>query len=724
MEKRNNPTVFLQLILALFLLGSVVWESADILKLLIFRNVYDGVNPWALLFLHPYQSELVNYILSIFCLGFAGLAAYFFSWNSGIFAEIADGTKRSFVRLFSAIFLLALANTALKSNFGPEAMYRLTFMAIPLFCSLDHRLLTKAVPAVVIFILAFLCLEPARVVLGPVRLMNEYANFYGETILNGEYVSNKDFEEYRSKGIPVEGEEDFLKKNMLEIYHQALTRGPINHIGHILNPINEYVAGRPLREIYMQYGVGNTMLIKWTMDLLGGPSIQNYYKCYIYYIAYYILFLLMLIYLFRDAGYVLGGMCALAASQFSYGYMGFIMAPGMFPTIHFCDVFVVVFLAAYLRRPGKPGLLALAFMAAASGALLNRQFGVILAAALVITAMFYFFENRAGRDKYTLSGAALASFSLIVMSSFFLASKASPGVTGMFLSGFLSWNPGPLIVFFTLIYITGSYIFFASLKDSRTHLKYLYLFVFFYTQGLFVYFYWSGLINHLPIVGPFIALQLFLALFLLESEPQARPGVLSPGFFMFKRAAVIIMLVCVPFSAIRFYLGYFGGRTYAENFTVHWNYDWDFGRASLVSTIDPRPLKEGLSLVARYSSESEKGIYLLSKYDNLIPFLSGKYNRLPFFEMTWYLIREKTGLQVAAQLEREKPEYIFADSDITDEKLDRWTRAYGEDPIIKKENDSRLGRLKELKKIFRAVSPYYILVEKGPLLSVYRLAEK
>lgn len=720
MAERKNTAVHLQLALALFILGMVIWEAADFVKLFLFRGAYAGLNPWAAQFYNPHKGAIVNYILSCFGLGIAGIAVYFRRWDSGIFTKIADGTQKSSARLFLTLFLLTLADTALRSEFGPEAFYKLTLLAIPLLYTMDRGLLKKMAPAAVLLVLFFLCLEPARVAMGPARLMNEYAGLYGETLLDGVYVSNRDFAEYHSRGIPVQGEKKFLESNYLELFHQAITRGQINHIGHILNPINEYLAGKPLRDIQMQYGLGDTMLMKWTMDLFGGLSIQNYYKCYAYYIIYYVLSLLMLVYIFRNAGYVLGCLCALAASHFSYGYIGFILAPGIIPTIHFFDIFVIACLTAYLRSPGKTGRLALAFLAAAAGAMLNRQFGGILTAALTMTTLFYCYENKSGRARNTLTAAILTSFFLIVALSGFVTALSGAGSLKMYISGFFSWEPYPALVVFTVIYLTSSYIFFARLKTSRSYLKYLYLFLFLYSQGLFVYFYWSGLVNHLPMVTPFIALQLFTALFLVESETLSRDGALSPGFSRLKQAVFVLVLACLPLSATRFYLGMFGERTFAENFDMHRKYAWNSNRARLISTIDPQPLKESLSQIGRYSG-GENGIYILSQYDNLIPLLSGKYSRFQFFELPWYLVTAEAGMKSAALLERDKPEHIFVDNDIPDEKPDLWTLSYGADRILSKENESRLGRLKELRKIFRSVSSNYTLVEKGPLLSVYRL---
>ena len=42
-------------------------------------------------------------------------------------------------------------------------------------------------------ILAMLVIEPLEVVRGPVRLMNEYVDLYGKTLVKGRWLDNKQF---------------------------------------------------------------------------------------------------------------------------------------------------------------------------------------------------------------------------------------------------------------------------------------------------------------------------------------------------------------------------------------------------------------------------------------------------------------------------------------------------------------------------------------------------
>ena len=123
------------------------------------------------------------------------------------------------------------------------------------------------------------------------------------------------------KRIDIEKIKSFYFFNNLEYSHQNMTRGQINHIGHILNPISEYQLGKSLKNIYMQYGLGNTFLLKWTMDVFGGVSLENYYKCYVYYIFYFTLFLMMLFLLFKEKLYVLASFSFLSSHFITKGIL-------------------------------------------------------------------------------------------------------------------------------------------------------------------------------------------------------------------------------------------------------------------------------------------------------------------------------------------------------------------------------------------------------------------
>ncbi len=324
-------------------------------------------------------------------------------------------------------------------------------------------------------------------------------------------------EDPESKDLDINALKKFYLSNHLEADHQNMARGQVNHFGHVLNPVNEYVLGKPLRDIYMQYGLGNTFLMKWVMDLFGGVSIQNYYKTYLFYPLYYLSFLVMLIYLFRNTLYVTGALASLAACFFGLGYIAYIVAPGIIPSIHLLDAATLTFFVMFLRR-GKRIYLGVGILLSLLAIIINRQFGVVLFLALMGSTALSVLENRSLKSR--LLPLAGLSVPLIIGLAVFKISgySAFQTIFRYLWAGFFSWPAENLIVLLTIIYLVVSYGFLLVLRDKNFYLKYVYVFVFLYSQSTLLYYYWSGLINHLPPALPFLVLQLFIMLYILEKH--------------------------------------------------------------------------------------------------------------------------------------------------------------------------------------------------------------
>ncbi len=186
-----------------------------------------------------------------------------------------------------------------------------------------------------------------------------------------------------------------------------------------------------------------------------------------------------------------------------------------------------------------------------------------------------------------------------------------------------------------------------------------------------------------------------------------------------KRISLLLLFIVLLSSLAKFY----GEKMqFVKNFRQHLTYTWNFERANLLTTIDPAPLAESLALIYRYSPPEQPGIYILSKYDNFLPFLAKKYSRMPFFEITWHLFSAKEVQEVLERIRQDRPQILFVDSKISDYTPDPWEKLFtGE--WERRERASRLGRYGELEKIFKAVKEQYEVVAMGELISVYRRKE-
>ncbi|MCX5786128.1 MAG: hypothetical protein NTX59_10610 [Elusimicrobia bacterium] len=750
----------IQSVIAAFGFSVFLWKLVDVFRLKFMDDMYAGVKPWAYPYYHPYSGGLLNYLFLCSGIGAVGLLLYVFlpKYSGALKARLDSLEDRGFYTFFGFSFVV-LGIVLVKLSALRIIVPALLLSAIPLAQFIPRKIYKKSFYCALFLMFAVLMVEPLRLFVGPVPLMNEYPEISSETRLDGLYVKNSDFlsklpELSRDlklhEKIPGEEGLDFLiklkkpeiqawgnalasgspvnyskllslqafvKANALEYEHQVMGRGQINHIGYILNPVNEYDLGKPLTKTYMQYGVGNTLLFKRTMQAFGGVSIANYYKCYLYYFVYYAIFLAMLIYVFRDITYVLCGFSAVAFMHFSYNYIAFVLAPGIIPTIHFFDAALILALAAFLRNRSRWGCVLFSGLLVACAIFLNRQFGGMLAVSWVAAMAVYGLENKAGSLKYLWLLLPLLVTALAVWLTGGGSGDGAGGILKSYFYGFFSWPPKTIVVAFTMAYIVLSYLFLIRIRENRSDAKYLYLFSFFYSQGLFVYFYWSGLLNHLPLLFPFITLQLLFAALLIEKKGFGGGEQLWKWVYNVKPAAVLFSVLLVAVSALYFYLAPAGQKEFYDNFKTHKCYNWTFKNAKLVSTINPDLFSGAVALIQKYSEG--KGIYIISKYDNILPFLSGRYSLMPHFEMPWYMISDKLGDEVFAKLESMKPEYLFADSDMNAANPDPWAAVYAL-PLLKTERPARAGRLMELRELFNKEAPNYKLVEAGSLMSVYR----
>jgi hypothetical protein len=816
---------YMQLALSGVALGILAWHVVTYIKIRIVGSMY-FLYPWTYIFFHPIESGLVNYLFLCVVLGMCGLVIYIF-WNKRTVDFINGKLKKTnpiilFISIIFSVFSLLTVHGIFFIMRVPFSVMRGVILFSEVMQNIFGLTLISCAPLVILInsdvsrahdpdgkpskkllllsllLLVLICLEPLQQVRGPVYLMNEYPDLYGETYVKGRYVNNKDFlgklkdedadtvklffdlkfrldgsmtefiknadidfirqfrfinlepaQEYLNSLATIEGEnllrpivvqyldkeffdvrgylnnlrnidveaiKQFYQANLLEYMHQNMSRGQINHIQHVLNPINEYQLGKPLKHIYMQYGLGNTFIMKWTMDLFGGLSLQNYHKCYIYYIIYFVTFLLMLYFLFRDWLYVVGVFAILAGLYFYNGFNALILAPGIIPTIHLFDATVIILLLLSFRYNS---LISVGFVALFSllAIIINQQFGMMLAVALFVTIMLYIFENKHGKRKYFW----LLNLLMLFILSLFVFKFASAGTLGsdifqyLFL-GLFSWPPHSIVILLTVCYIIVSYFFMLLLKKERNYFKYIYLFIFLYTQNLFIYYYWAGLPNHLPMVLPFLGLQIFLMIFVAQKLIFRERTILRRVLSMTAKGIIFLALLFVIASAVRFY----GEKwLFEDNFMDHKVYHWEFERAKLITTIDPLQVEESISLIKKYSEGSDAGIFIISQYDNFFPFLAKRFSLMPFFDMHWYVLSEKKVSAAIDKLKSEKPGHIFVDNDVDKKMADPWAKLYKSNGD-NKERASRFGRYSELLKIFEAIVSDYEKIDGGELISVYK----
>jgi hypothetical protein len=188
---------------------------------------------------------------------------------------------------------------------------------------------------------------------------------------------------------------------------------------------------------------------------------------------------------------------------------------------------------------------------------------------------------------------------------------------------------------------------------------------------------------------------------------------------VFVTLIVFFALTLLPYSYLKYNKE---KKSFNSNFIEHKTYQWGFHRAKLISTADPRDITQSINIIQKYSDKNNPRIFILSKYDNILPFLSERYSAMPFFEVAAYLFSDKESEYVIQRLKDNKPQFLFIDTDINNFRNNSWDLIYFSN-FMNNERASRYGRYTILKNIFDQFSDNYKIIESSKLLTVYERKE-
>jgi hypothetical protein len=504
-------------------------------------------------------------------------------------------------------------------------------------------------------------------------------------------------------------EVEFLQKNQLELRWQILSRWVIHHHNFVLGPINEYALGKPLKEINLQYGFFNVVFMKHLLEWTGGINYRNYFRVwYSFWPLYYALFLGLAFFLFREIRYVLLTALLAFGSILAINYQILFLGPGLNPIRHFLDILVAAALVFYLRRDS-----ALAFFASLGLALVsivnNQQFGLFLTAALLATLVLRFLQERRARF-HEIIGIVVTA--LAAAGVFVWGSLGKDDMARYYLEGFVSFYLNPIRLWGITMGFGVLLTMLVRYHDARSDLKYAAWFLVLYAQALMAYYVWGATDNHFLNIAPVLVLAVVATLkfWIDQSGAQAYKHLIGVGM-----ASAAFLFLYAPGMAIY----YRAEHQYRQVFRDHRTFDWDMDRARFKSTMDPAFFMDSTRLIRKYS-QGRNAVHIISKYDNFLPFLAGKFSAMPFFDVPWFLVTEKEVERCVSSLRQAGPEYLFVDTDIerslngevlNPKEFAMWT--------LHDESLQRVQRLEKLRKVFEAVKGDYKPVERGVLLTVY-----
>ena len=436
---------------------------------------------------------------------------------------------------------------------------------------------------------------------------------YVAGIMSLYHQSRDRLERLRNRTYTAE-ELEFLSKNRLEMRWQILNRWVIHHHNYVLGPVNEYALGKPLQDINMQYGVFSIVLMKYLLEKTGGISYENYFqKWYVFWPIYYALFVAVAFLVLGDVYYV-AFVCVLAFGFINkIDYQHLLLAPGLNPIRHFLDVPVIACLYLYFKN-GRWLPLGVGVVLGLLSVLNNQQFGLFLIGALFVTLLAKFCLDKAAQSVSDIAWGTMALLAggVIVLS----VNLGKNDMASYFFEGFLGNMIDPIKLFLMMLAISACYAVIMKMENSKPELRYTALFLLVYAQGMLIYYIWGGDEKHLLNIAsiPIFGAAVFLKLVIDYTSARRFQKVVVACL-----TAIVVLKIYVP-GLVSYYKA---RHEYTHLFSNHKIYDWKLETAHFRSTMDPFYFTDSIFLIHEYEP-SENAIHLISKYDDLVPFLAGK----------------------------------------------------------------------------------------------------
>ncbi len=555
-------------------------------------------------------------------------------------------------------------------------------------------------------------------VFGNLKVINEFSDIPELTVINNKTINSLEFENQEFKNNPIKDKVEikkYIKANKTEIHWKTLSRWVLYHHSHMLVPALELELNKDKSQIFAQYGLFNSNLLRLALKHTGGINFQTYFK--LYYSFFYIYYALLFVFvnkMTKSKNYTLITILGTVISINIYNFYYIYLAPGCNPMRHFLDIIVVFLLYKYFTSYRIRYFLLSAFLSLFA-VLLNWNMGLFLYLALI--PLFYYKNCIVKKTVNAKKELVIILGSFLIFPFIYHYSTIGADYTKeYFTKGLLGWPLSSFVLASIFLIIIASYILFIKIKDrtKNSNLKLTAFFSFMYAQGLLLYFIWGSDAKHFVVIAPFVLFVLLMIIKLFIDE------FLEDKFVKFRKIAANIIVIGLFIAAM------FGFATYIKDysdfnyiFKKHIVYNWNFKNAKFKSTINPSYFEDSIELMKKYSKD-DKGVYIISKYDHFIPFLADKYTLMPYINLEWYVLSNKEVDTVVNLIKSEKPKILYVDKNIMYSNSECYSVYDRNFYYLNNECQAHIDRVKTLDKIFNEVRKDYMPIESSYLLTVYR----
>jgi len=509
-------------------------------------------------------------------------------------------------------------------------------------------------------------------------------------------------------------EKDFIRLNTEgDLENQKKKGWFFFHHGYNFGPMNALSLGAAPDKQTMVYGWLSTVTQGRVLESLGMMNYQGYFKAFFSnYLIYFMVYMLGIWLIYKDPGTVaFAGLLAVSALLF-LGTELIRLGPGFNPMRHFFDVPAFYLLYRYLSD--KRNIYLFAATALALFAILwSKDFGAYLSLSIGGALFVYGLRVRPFQRLPLIIGL------LTVVSALSLYLYPMPGAnpTSIYmLLGVGSPLAAPKEIF-NLILLVGVLLLCTLWVRQDAVYKTLTIGMALYFVQSLTYFIWYPEWHHLWGVAPVFILWMTALYHGMTSCQRDRNAVVTLQVPVF---VLLLLLIYVPayahFSKER--------KAYTQQFEHHQLYQWNFARGSFASTMDPSLFEGAVALIDQYSAD--KGIYIISKYDHILPVLAGRYSAMPYNEVMTNMASAKEVDVAAKAILENKPQYLFVDSDIGHIFIENVKKSDSAAHLAVQQVQAFYGEavarerlLGQLNDVYLKVADKYVKCKSGGLISVY-----
>lgn len=501
-------------------------------------------------------------------------------------------------------------------------------------------------------------------------------------------------------------EQAFMDKNALELNDQVKAGWFFFHHSWVINPVLALSLGADISKQILIYGTGAAIFLKHILNWMGGVSFQNYFKVmFAFYPIYFFVFLSVIYQLFRRADFVCMGALLLSVSTMLLGYQEIIHAPGFNPMRHIFDIVIILLFFRYVQK-NNILYLCISLMAGYVALLWSKDFGMFLLLALLVTLCIRNLVLQ--RRAWVHWLLAFIGFGLAGM----LYCLPWHGVnynTIYMLLGCILPGTSTIRISIVLFGISVGYLLHIQWKKIDSPYYWLAWCLFFYFQFQLIYYIWYPSFGHFLVTTPSLGLLCMTWIYMLRDKKKeyimgAKIGLVGITLFLY-----------LPIV----YLFYKDTAYYNKVFATHVVQNWSFKYGSFQTTMEPQLFSEAVHLIERY--EPNTSMYLISKYDTILPVLAHRYNALPVMNTVLDLLSYLDIDRCIQAIATNRPRYVFVDTDILrDLRNDIWLPSSFVSDHIYKESYGRVQAIKNMRKLYEGIQSDYEVLQKGSLITVYK----